>query len=283
MNDFRADLHCHSTCSDGTVTPEGIIELAIQKGLKGLSITDHDTIDAYETALPLAEKLQFPLISGVEFSTSHAGRNVHLLGYSFALNSPLIHDFCIKHMRRREQRNQAILDLLTQHGMPVSQAELHDRPTPLHSIGRPHIALAMLKKGYVTSIQDAFNRFIGEGKPCYSSGGYFTTEETIDLIHRANGFAILAHPHLMENSPIIKEVLTLKLDGLEGYYARLPVEQQKRWVQTAEKKGWLITGGSDFHGDIKPTIGLGCSWVNEDTFKVLHDQFTKNQTCSTTT
>lgn len=283
MNDFRADLHCHSTCSDGTVTPEELIKLALSQGLKGLSITDHDTIDAYEFAMPVAEKHQFPLISGVEFSASHAGTSVHILGYSFPLNSPLIKDFCTKHTRRRAQRNQGILDLLTQQGMPLSEADLHDRPTPLHSIGRPHIALAMLKKGYVTSIQDAFNRFIGEGKPCYKSGGYFTAEETIDIIHKAKGLAIIAHPHLMENSPIMKELLKMNFDGLEGYYARLPVEQQKRWVHTAEKKGWLITGGSDFHGEIKPTIPLGCSWVKESTFKILYDHFIKNQTCSTPT
>lgn len=278
MNDFRADLHCHSNCSDGTASPEEIVKMAQEKGLQGLSITDHDTIEAYKTALPMAQNLNVSLISGVEFSTVHNNASIHILGYSFSLNNPLIKEFCLKHVRRRLDRNKKILSLLKDYGMPIEEEDIQEYPaTPEHIIGRPHIALAMVKKGYVLSIQDAFNKYIGEGKPCYTTGGYFTTEETIDLIHQANGFAIIAHPHLIESNQIVDDLLNMKFDGIEGYYARFLAHQQEKWVKIGEKKNWLITGGSDFHGDIKPASYLGSSWVNQTTFKVLQERFIINQ------
>jgi predicted metal-dependent phosphoesterase TrpH len=276
MSDFRADLHCHTTCSDGTLTPEEMVKLAHAKGLKGLSITDHDTIEAYHTALPIAKHYQIPLISGIEFSAMHKNVSVHLLAYSFALNSTLIHEFCHKHVHRRLQRNREILALLTAHGMPVTEEEIQGNPDEVHTIGRPHIALAMLKKGYISSIQEAFTQYIGEGKPCYTSGGYFSVEETIDLIHRAKGLAVIAHPHLIDNQQTLQDLLQMGFDGIEGYYGRFLSHQQDRWVKIGQKKSWIVTGGSDFHGDIKPNLFLGQSWVGEETFKVLYERFKEN-------
>lgn len=274
MLDFRADLHCHSTCSDGTATPQEIIELACQKGLQGLSITDHDTIEAYKEAIPIAKAKGLPLVSGVEFSAVHKETSVHILAYSFPLHSPLILDFCHKHYQRRLLRNQAILDRLTAHGMPLTLEDVHPRALVSQvSMGRPHIALAMLKKGYVTTIQQAFHDYIGEGKSCYEPGHTFSVEETLDLIHCAKGLAVIAHPHLVENIGIIRDLLTMKFDGIEGYYARFPKSKQERWVKIGQHRGWLVTGGSDFHGTIKPTLPLGSSWVGEETFNVLLEHF----------
>lgn len=279
MNEFRADLHCHSTYSDGTLTPIEIIQLASQQGLRGLSITDHDTIEAYQTGLEAAKQYQIALISGAEFSAVHQGTSIHVLAYSFPTSSLIIKDFCDKHVRRRAQRNLDILTLLNAHGIVISEKDIqsHHPDTPSHTIGRPHIALAMLNKGYVRSIQEAFNRYIGENKPCYSPGGYFTVEETIDLIHQAKGLAVIAHPHLINNAAILKDLLAMNFDGIEGYYARFPVSQHARWIKIGEQRGWFITGGSDFHGDIKPTIPLGSAWVGEDTFNILYDHFIRNQ------
>lgn len=278
MSDFRADLHCHTTCSDGTLSPVEIVELAAKKGLRGLSITDHDTIEAYKTAIPAAKALNLPLISGVEFSSMHDQVSIHLLAYSFPLDSPLILEFCKKHEHRRVLRNREILDLLFKQGMPITEEELeheHD-PGPSHNLGRPHIALAMLKKGYISSIQEAFNEYIGEGKPCYAPGGYFSVEETVDLIHKAKGLAVIAHPHLINNEEILRDLLEMDFDGIEGYYARFSREDEERWVRIGNRKGWLITGGSDFHGDIKPTIPLGSSWVDEAKFNALYARFKEN-------
>lgn len=276
MNDFRADLHCHTTCSDGSTSPTELIKQAVEKKLKGLSITDHDTISAYQIAWPIAQQYHLRLISGVEFSTTHKGQSVHVLAYSFALNSPLIEQFCQQHKRQRQQRNQAILDLLTAQGMPIQEEDLID-PLHSHTIGRPHIAQAMVKKGYVSSIPEAFHKYIGEGCSCYAAGHYFQVEETIDLIHQAQGFAVIAHPHLIDDSSILLDLLNMHFDGIEGYYGRFQPADQERWVKIGKRRGWLITGGSDFHGDMKPHISLGSSWVNEETFQILEDRFKHNQ------
>ncbi len=279
MNEFRADLHCHTTCSDGTVKPQDIIQLAHDIGLQGLSITDHDTISAYPEAAPLAQAKNLSLISGLELSAIHQHTSVHILAYSFPLSSPIIEEFCHRHHQRREQRNQAILHLLAKHHMPLSVEDLSQEAfsCPKHSIGRPHIAMAMVKKGYVNSIQEAFYKYIGEGKLCYEPGAIFSVEETLDIIHQAKGLAIIAHPHLIEKVGILRDLLEMNFDGIEGYYARFPRTATERWIKIGERKGWIITGGSDFHGDIKPTLPLGSSWVNAETFAILEQHFQLNQ------
>lgn len=277
MTTFRADLHCHSICSDGSLSPTEIIQKAVEASLQGLSITDHDSVNAYETALPAAKQAGIELISGVEFSSMHEGVSVHVLGYSFLHTNPKIIDFCKGHQQRRQERNRGILELLTENNMPITEEEIVAVSPIKHStIGRPHIALAMMKKGYIENVTDAFLHHIGEGKPCYVRGNLFSVQETIDTIHEANGFAIIAHPHLIKESNVLHDILEMNFDGLEGYYARFNPSQNERWISIANKKGWLITGGSDFHGDIKPAISLGCAWAPEETFRVLRDRFEEN-------
>jgi len=269
MAEFRADLHCHSTCSDGTETPEQLVRHALEIGLSGLSITDHDTVDAYKTALPLAKELGLRMISGVEFSTTHDTHNIHFLSYAFDLNHPAIFQLCERHKKRREERNRVILQKLRERRMPIEEDEIKDANS--HTIGRPHIAQAMVSHGYVKTISDAFHTWIGDGKPCYYRGESVTTEETISIIHEAGGLAIIAHPHLVKDTGIIKRLLKLPFDGIECYYARFSTPQEKPWLEIAEKKGWIATGGSDFHGEVKPETLLGVSWVNEETFRILEE------------
>lgn len=276
-NPFRADLHCHTTCSDGSLTPIEIVNLAMQVGLKGLAITDHDSIQSYAQALPEAEKIGLEMISGIEFSAMHHASSVHILGYSFSVGHPAITEFCLKHQQRRESRNQAILERLAANGMPVSQEEMLEWSLGSAStVGRPHIAQAMIKKGYVSTVQEAFKMYIGEGKPCYARGGSYSVEETIAVIHQAKGFAIIAHPHLIKEQKLVEQLVNLNFDGLEGYYALFYPSQNERWLKMAARKGWLVTGGSDFHGAIKPGIPLGASWVGEDTFRFLQERYKQN-------
>lgn len=281
---FRADLHCHTTCSDGSETPEELIRIASQAGLKGLSITDHDSIEAYKTALPIAQKLGIEMISGVEFSSVHKNVSVHVLAYSFSLKNPAIHAFCQKHLLRREKRNQEILTLLEKHKMPISHEEilemLSDSPNIKKTIGRPHIAQVMVKKKYVLTVEEAFKKYLGDGKPCFFRGEQFSIEETLEVIHQSKGLAIIAHPHLIERSSTIKQLLEMNFDGLEAYYAKFPPKHEQKWVRIAQFKKWLATGGSDFHGTIKPHIQLGCSWVREETFRILQSHYLKNESLS---
>lgn len=260
---FRADLHCHTTFSDGTMTPEELLNHAKELGLSALAITDHDTIEAYSVAPAIAKKLGLLLGSGVEFSSIFQGLSVHILGYDFDLLSPYIQELCERHRKRRAERNKEILNKLSRLQMPILEEELIAMGE--RSIGRPHIAKVMMQKKYVSSIKQAFN-LIGDGKPCFVAGEGISSEETISIIHQAGGKAFLAHPHLLGHANKTKRLLELPFDGIECYYARFSPEQEKPWLKIAETKGLLPSGGSDFHGLNKGYIELGCSWVNEQTF-----------------
>ncbi len=267
---FRADLHCHTTCSDGTMTPKQLLHHAKEIGLSGISITDHDTIEAYSQAPAIAKELGLLLGNGVEFSSTFQGLSVHILGYDFDLQAPSIAMLCSRHQQRRQKRNKNILEKLSRLSMPISEDEL--LATGTGTVGRPHIAYLMVKKGYVRTIKQAFNLYIGDGKPCFDSGESVSSEETIAILHKAGGKAFVAHPQLLKHNSKIKELLKLPFDGLECHYAKFPLDKENRWIKIANEKGWLISGGSDFHGDAKEYIHLGCSWVDEEHF---HKIFTK--------
>jgi len=258
---YRADLHCHSTCSDGTLSPSELLHLAKEKSLSGIAITDHDTLDAYTDELfTEAKSLGVHLFVGVEFSTRHKGYPVHLLGYGVQKTEEIL-AFCALHQKRRFMRNRAILENLKRLSIVIEEEELGDPSA--RTVGRPHIAQILLERGVVSSIQEAFDRFMGEGKPCFEPGESFTPEETIKMIHKAHGKAFIAHPHLVKKSSALKELLEMPFDGIECYYGRYS-PQEKKWLGIAKEKGWLISGGSDFHGSVKPHIELGCSWVDEE-------------------
>lgn len=263
-----ADLHCHSTSSDGSYSPQELIRLAHEKGLKGLSITDHDTLHAYES---IGGDLPLQLLPGVEFSCEHQGKSVHILGYGFSLKaSPLI-EFTAMHAKRRKERNQAIIEKLVAKGFKMNLEEVEALGG--HVIGRPHIAYLMQKKGYVNSIQEAFKQYIGDGKSCFATGKTYSVEETIERIHLANGLAVIAHPHLIDSSELLQVLLKMPFDGIETRYALYPLQACQRWIKIANRKGWFETGGSDFHGMMKPQIPLGASGVSSLQFQQLWDHY----------
>lgn len=276
MHPFRADLHCHSTCSDGTLSPEELVQEALSAGLQGLSITDHDTVAAYHLAAASAEQTGISLIPGVEFSASLDNSSVHVLGYAYRLDSPSLLELCRRHAIRREERNREILEKLDLLGMPVTMEEVKASAEARASFGRPHIALAMVQKGYVQNIQDAFKRFIGDGRPAFAKGSLVSAEETLAALRESNGFAVIAHPHLIQDAALLKKLLEMPFDGIECYYARFLLESTSPWIDVASKRGWLMTGGSDFHGAVKPTISLGASWVGEETFQKLLERHLQN-------
>ncbi|MEM7174623.1 MAG: PHP domain-containing protein [Chlamydiota bacterium] len=260
---YRADLHCHSTCSDGTCTPIELLELARKKNLAALSITDHDTLEAYsEDVFAAAARLNVRLFSGVELSAQCKKMNVHVLGYGVEKTAELL-AFCRRHQLRRIKRNRAILERLSRLSFIISEQELYAN-SEKKVIGRPHIAALMVAKGYVETIREAFDRFLAEGKPCFDPGPIVTIEETITAIHQAKGKAFLAHPHFIQSKKLVKALLELNFDGFECYYALLSPIREKKWLDLAREKHKLISGGSDFHGTVKPHIPLGCSWVGED-------------------
>jgi predicted metal-dependent phosphoesterase TrpH len=266
MSEFKADMHCHTTASDGSLDPKQIIDLAVEGGLKGISITDHDTIDAYEIAAPYAKKKGIYLGTGVEFSCEWKGHSLHVLGYDFSLEDSGFLTYCIRQQTKRGYRNQEILEKLAALKIDIKPEDLFLTHEKASTLGRPHIAAAMVRKGYVKTIQEAFQFYLGDGKRCFVPGEPFPVEEAIDVIHKAEGKAFLAHPHLYPDSSLVRSALVLAFDGVECFYGRAPLFKTKRWKKLAEQKGLLISGGSDFHGEAKPHINLGSSWVDQELF-----------------
>lgn len=273
-SEFRADLHCHTNCSDGCDDPAVLLHLAKQANLQGLSITDHDTIDAYTPELfAEAEKLNLRLLPGIELSSELDNVSVHILGYGYDLRSESLIRFLEDLQRRRNERNRIILEKLSKRKLPITEQELFDfayQARGKRTIGRPHIAQLMVNKGYVSSIQEAFQLYLKEGGFCYAPGIHITPEMAIEEIHKAKGKAILAHPHFLRRGSFLRKILAFPFDGIECYYANLAKELEAPWLQIAKEKKWIATGGSDYHGHLKPFIPLGASWVNEQTFHALY-------------
>lgn len=272
MNNFRADLHVHTIFSDGSESPEKVIDLAISRNLQGLSITDHDSTKAYKRALEYASEKKFPLISGVEFSAHYHQESVHILCYAFPLNSQSISALCEKHIRRRNERNQRILENLKRLQINIEESDI-PKTSADGVVGRPHIAIALIKKGVVATMKEAFQKYLAEGKLAYAEGERISVQETLQYIKEGKGKAILAHPQLVIRKRLLKDLLEMPFDGVEGYYSLIPFQENEIFIQKAKEKGLLITGGSDYHGSIKPNIPLGCSWVGQETFNKLYNHF----------
>lgn len=262
---FRADLHCHTTLSDGSFTPEELIAEAKKVGLSALSITDHDTVAAYSVVKSCARKEGLLLGTGVEFSAYEAETSVHILGYNIDVEDPDLTALCLRHTSRRLERNRQILENLKKQKMPLEEKILEQG----HVVGRIHIATEMIKKGYVQSYREAFGRFLGEGKPCYVPGPRISVDETIAVIQGAKGKAFLAHPHFLGEGKMLRTLLNKPFNGLECYYSRTPLEQTRRLLKLAKERNLLVSGGSDFHGAFRPEVSLGCSWVGEEIFKKI--------------
>lgn len=271
FDEFRADLHCHSDCSDGSDAPQALLIKAKQVHLQGLAITDHDTIEAYTPALwNQAKQLSLELLTGVEISSEIEGHSIHILGYGFDATSASLRHFLLHMQTIRFERNQAILAKLKQYKMPIEEEELSQFAKGMKkTLGRPHIADLMVRKKYVGSFREAFDRFLGNGKPCYVSGFKITPFQAIEAIHQAKGKAVLAHPHLIQQTYLLNSLFSLPFDGIECYYSLFHKAQEEPWIRWAHQKGWIATGGSDYHGAYKPNIHLGASWVDRKTFERL--------------
>ncbi len=275
MPQNKIDLHLHSTCSDGTLTPIELIETARNLGLYGISITDHDTVDAYtlETTNH-AKKCHVELIPGVEFSTVYQGIGIHILGYDFDPHNFVLRHFCEQHAERRLERNRMIIANLKRHGLFISEEDLYGTKSKKHIVGRVHIAGLLIKKGYVTSMQEAFKEWIGDEAPCFERGQNFSIQETIEIIHAAKGRAFLAHPHLIKEKKWIKKILqNHDFDGLECYYANFGKDENNRWVNMAHNLGLHVSGGSDFHGEHRPFNRMGSAYIEKELYEAIKLSF----------
>lgn len=278
------DLHVHSTKSDGSFTPKELVEYALEKGLSAFALSDHDTILGIDEALEAAKGTGLEVIPGIEFSTEYEGKDIHILGLYIDYNGEEFQKYIKNFQESRDLRNRKMCQKLTEHGIPLTYEALCAY-FPGSVLTRAHYAKYMWEKGYVKSMGEAFERYIGDHAPCFLPREKVTPSQAVELILRAGGVPILAHPVLyhMSDGRLDKLVATLKdagLVGIEAIYSTYNSAEERQMRRLADKYGLLISGGSDFHGTTKPNLDLGCGYgkllIPDDILKNIKEYRMKN-------
>lgn len=255
------DLHVHTTASDGTDTPYEVVKKAAQLGISAIAITDHDTTAGISEAIDAGEKYNVEVVPGIEISADYKGIEVHILGYFIDYKSPKLQPVIDWIVTDRENRNKIIVEKLSEEGYDIS-LEMLKKKYPGAVIGRPHIAESLLQKGYVTSIQQAFDDFLADGKKYFVPRQYLPLKKAVSLIAEANGVAVAAHPlqYDLDDSELKKFLVTAKAlgtVGMETVYSKYSYRQTQYLADIADTLKFIKTGGSDYHGGRKPEIELG--------------------------
>jgi predicted metal-dependent phosphoesterase TrpH len=241
----RVDLHAHSTASDGELTPAALVEYARAKGLAALALTDHDSVDGLDAAMDAARATTLELVPGVELSCDVPQNEVHILGYFMDWHDPAFQTMLARFREGRYGRAEKMVKKLTALGAPITFERVKEIAGDA-SIGRPHVAQALVEAGHVATITEAFDRFIGRTGPAYVERFRLTPQDAVTLILRAGGVPVLAHPR--EVTAWIEPLVKVGLVGLEALYGMYDEPTRAHLVQLARQYDLLVTGGSDFHG-----------------------------------
>jgi hypothetical protein len=255
------DLHIHTTASDGTDTPAQVVEKAKAIGLRAIAITDHDSIDGVAQAQQAGQALGVEVIPGIEISADYLGSKAHILGFFIDPTSEALRPALDWAVNERAGRNRKIVASLAADGFDIS-IEALETAYPDSLLGRPHMAEYLMKKGYVASVKEAFNRYLGEGCPYYRDKERMPMEQAVAVIQEAGGVAVLAHPlQYGYDGPALEAFLqrakAVGCQGLEAYYSEHSPQEQVFLLQRAAQEGLAVSGGSDYHGSRKPHIALG--------------------------
>lgn len=258
------DLHVHSTKSDGSYTPAELVDYALEKGLTAFALTDHDTTDGIDEALKAAEGKPIEVIPGIEFSSEYEGKDIHIVGLYIDYKSDFFKRRLTNFVNGRLIRNREMCKRLTEHGIPVTYEELAAE-FPDSVITRAHYAKYLLNHGYTKSLKEAFERYIGDNGPCFVPRKKITPMRAVEIILKAGGIPILAHPILyhMSDARLDKLTATLKdmgLIGIEAVYSTYSPSEERQIRSLAAKYNLCISGGSDFHGNAKPGLDLAVGY-----------------------
>ena len=272
INANAVDLHVHSNHSDGTLSPTQLVDLSLEKGLRAFALTDHDTVAGLEEAICYGQALcqkgqQAPeIIPGIELSTQYNNKDIHILGLCIDYKNPTFQSRLDAFVDSRIKRNIKMCKLLQEHGITITYEQLLET-FPNAVITRAHYAQFLLSNGYVKSVNEAFDRYIGDYASCFVPREKVTPAQTIDLILQADGIPVLAHPLLYHMGherldTLIGELKEAGLLGIEAIYSTHSTSDEREIRNLATKHHLLITGGSDYHGDNKPRLDLGVGYGN---------------------
>lgn len=262
----RIDLHSHTTASDGSLAPEELVRLAKQQGVTTLAVTDHDTIAGLARAMAEGEQVGVEVIPGIEISCLYGETELHILGYFINPDDPRLEPALARYRASREDRNPRIVQRLQELGCALTYAEVK-AAAGTATVGRPHIAQALVRKGYVNSVSEAFDRYLADDAPAYLPRRLPSPAEAIGLLRQIGGIPVLAHPVYTSRlkEPFEQVCATLKglgLLGIEALYSSHNRQQTERYRSISRNQGLLVTGGSDFHGEAKPNLLVGTGYGN---------------------
>ncbi|WP_066686154.1 PHP domain-containing protein [Christensenella intestinihominis] len=272
------DLHMHSTASDGTDTPKEIITKCRKLGLKLSAITDHDTMDSQPEAIATAKELRLKYLAGVEFSVRHTGE-LHILGYGMDTKDKELTAMMDDLRGSRVERVREIIRVVQEHGMKIEFADV-ERFAKGNTLGRPHVALALIEKGYASDLQDAFTRYLNEEGSCYVQRRKLNPQQAIEMILKTGGIPVLAHPKFVRADNIetlTAELKEMGLGGIEAYYPAHSDADVERYLGIAKRHGLLVTQGSDYHGAMRPYAAIACekrtSPYLDESIKILTEKY----------
>ena len=258
-DDRTVDFHTHSTFSDGTFTPTELLEHAKEVGLSAIALTDHDTVNGLNEAIEAAANTNIEFIPGIEFSVAD-GTEIHIIGLFIDPTDETLLSTINKTREQRSRRMNEVIKRLQKHGFDITYDDAQ-RLAGTDFVGRAHIAHALMQKGYVGSVKEAFDKYIGLNKPCYVEKKEITPRDAIHAIKSAGGLAYIAHLHqtkldYAQLDELLGNLKSYGLDGIEAYYTEYTNEHIKQYRTLAQKHGLYYSGGSDFHGGMKPHVNL---------------------------
>jgi predicted metal-dependent phosphoesterase TrpH len=254
------DLHIHSTASDGSLSPEEVVVYAKRRGAAAISLTDHDTIEGLEAALSAGKVQGLEVIPGLEISAQYPGGSMHILGYYIDPSDPHLNQELRRLQEARRERNPKIISKLQSLGFPIDYNQV--QAIAKGQIGRPHIAQVLLIIGAVSSLEEAFQKYLGKGAPAYVEKFRFSPSESISLIIQAGGIPVLAHPFtlsypsLRDLKILIEKLKDHGLKGIEVLYSEHSADQTRDYFSLVKELDLIYTGGSDFHGSLKNKVDL---------------------------
>ena len=266
---MASDLHTHTIFSDGSFSPEELISAAKNLKLKYLGITDHDTVDGiahlYENGLYPNKGLH--IVPGVEFSANNPDHDIHIVGYNIDIYNGTLQDKLNDIIEARWVRFSDIMKKLQDNGFQVREADVLKIAGTSRSIGRSHIARALIRNGCFKTVREAFDNMLQKGKPAYVPRYLLEVDEIVNLIHKSGGTAVLAHPKLIGDDTLVEDICTnAGIDALEVFYPLHDSDETNRYIKIAQEHNLLITGGSDFHG-------TNSRYVNDLGDFTIEDQF----------
>jgi 3',5'-nucleoside bisphosphate phosphatase len=242
------DLHTHTTASDGTYAPRELVAEAAGRGVRVLAITDHDSTEGLPEAFEEAERRRpLEVLPGIEINCDVEGAEIHVLGYLMDWQAEWFQDFCREQRRERRARVHRMVERLAALGMPLEADEVF-AIVKEGSAGRPHVAQVMVTRGYVKTVREAFDKYLGSGKPGHVPRKTVTPEDAVRVIRKAGGVPVFAHPGLADRDELIPALIAAGLMGIECYYTEHSAAQRASYLQLCKDHDLVATGGSDFHG-----------------------------------